>query len=92
MAADACLPAHRGRSRGSTAPTSTSSPNESYAAHGREREIDRERGVCRSVEMEWRRKAEALVADLAHQPLRCTTSPKRFRFKRVPGLSGRSAG
>ena len=32
------------------------------------------------------------VADLAHQPLRCTTSSKGRRFKRVPGLSGRSAG
>jgi hypothetical protein len=33
-----------------------------------------------------------LVENLAHQPLRCTTSSKGRRFKRVPGLSGRSAG
>lgn len=32
------------------------------------------------------------AADLTHQPLRCTTSSKERRFRRVPGLSGRSAG
>jgi hypothetical protein len=53
---------------------------------------DRADGVCRLIQIGRRRPAATLVADVAHQPLRCTTSSKGRRFKRVPGLSGRSAG
>jgi hypothetical protein len=72
--------------------TCPSSPKDSCAARGRERKSDRGHRVCRMTEIGRRRKTGALVADRAHQPLRCTTSSKGRRFKRVPGLSGRSAG
>ena len=56
------------------------------------------RGFGRRARAKWdavelrREDRQELFAGLAHQPLRCTTSSKGRRFKRVPGLSGRSAG
>jgi hypothetical protein len=56
------------------------------------------RGFGRRARAKWdavelrREGRRELFAGLAHQPLRCTTSSKGRRFKRVPGLSGRSAG
>ena len=56
------------------------------------------RGFGRRARAKWdavelrREDRRELFAGLAHQPLRCTTSSKGRRFKRVPGLSGRSAG